>query len=70
MQRGLGGGVEQEAVPVGAGLVASVGRDDEERREPVLQLLAHLGDGLAVAPATVVHGLTWRERGEGRWSGE
>ena len=61
MQWGLGGGVEQEAVPVGAGLVASVGRDDEERREAVLQLLAHLSDGLTVAPAAVIHRLTWRQ---------
>lgn len=62
MERRLGRGVEQETVPVGARLVAAVGRDDEQRRQGVLQLLAHLGDGLAVAPAAVVHGLPWDQR--------
>lgn len=57
MKRGLGRGVEQETVPVGARLVAPVGGDDEQRCEGVLQLLAHLGDGLAVASAAVVHRL-------------
>lgn len=57
MKRGLGGGVEQETVSVGAGLVAAVGGDDEQRGQGVLKLLAHFGDGLAVASTAVVHGL-------------
>jgi len=65
VQAGLGRRVEQEAVPVGARLVSSVGRDDEERRERVLQLLAHLSDRLAVAAAAVVHGLAWEEENVG-----
>ncbi len=49
--------VEDEAVPVRAALLAPVRRQDEDRHRPVLQLVAHLGDRLAVAAATVVHGL-------------
>lgn len=58
MKRGLGCGVEQETVPVGARLVAAVGGDDEQRGQGVLQLLAHFSDGLAIASAAVVHRLT------------
>ena len=58
LQRRGQAGVEQEAVSVGAGLVAAVGRDDEEGQRAVLQLVAHLRDGLAVASAAVVHALT------------
>lgn len=62
MKRGLGGGVEQETVPVGAGLVAAVGGDDEQRGQGVLKLLAHFGDGLAVTSTTVVHRLPWEKK--------
>lgn len=58
MKRGLGRGVEQETVPVGARLVTAVGGDDEQRSQGVLQLLAHFGNGLAVAATTVVHRFT------------
>lgn len=57
MKRGLGCRVEQETVPVGARLITAVGGDDEQRRQGVLQLLAHFGNGLAVASATVINGL-------------
>ena len=62
VERGLGGGVEQEAVAVGPRLVSAVGRDYEQRREPVLQLLTHLCDGLAVAATAVVHRLTYTHK--------
>ena len=51
------GRVEDEAVAVGAGLVAAVGRQDQQRQAAVLQLLAHFGDALAVPAAAVVHAL-------------
>lgn len=57
----LGRRVEQETVAVGAGLVAAVGGDDEQRRQGVLQLLAHLGDGLAVAATAVIHRFPWED---------
>ena len=62
---GLERGVGQEAVPVGAGLVAPVRRLYEERHGAVLQLIAHLRYGLAVSAAAVVYTLTWQE-GKGR----
>lgn len=57
MKGGLGRRVEQETVPVGARLVPAVRGDDEQRGQGVLQLLAHFGDGLAVASAAVIHRL-------------
>lgn len=57
MKRGLGCGVEQEAVSVGARLVAAVRGDDEQRSERILQLLTHFSDGLAVASATIINRL-------------
>lgn len=57
MKRGLGCRVEQETVPVGPGLVAAVGGDDEQGSQSVLQLFTHFCDGLAVASTAVVHRL-------------
>ena len=49
-------------LPARAGLFSAVGRGDEEREEEgagavLIQLVAHLGDALAVAAAAVVHAL-------------
>lgn len=66
MQRRVGSGVEQERVPRGAGVAAAVGRGHQQRQRPVLQLLAHLGDALAVAAAAVVHAFAWQDSGQNR----
>ena len=52
-------GVDDVAVPAGAGLVPAVGGGDQQVHQPVggLQLLAHLGHALAVAAAAVVDAL-------------
>lgn len=51
--------VQDEAIAVGAGLVAAVRRQDQKRQAAVLQFFAHLGYALAVPAAAIVHTLSY-----------
>jgi hypothetical protein len=53
----LGRWVQDETIPVGAGVVAPVRCRNQQRQGTVLEFVAHLGDALAVAAAAVVDAL-------------
>lgn len=60
MQASFRGRVENEAIPIRAGLVPAVGCRYQERQRTVLQLVAHLGYTFAVTAAAIVDTLTFK----------